>query len=195
MKHLLLAFTSLLLLASCEDKVTTQDAVIDMPLFNWHMKIPDGFEKETQAEWDEIKAKGTEVIEESMDEKIEGEVETIMVFKKDDSNYFDANYQDYDSLDSGGYLQSCKNVNEVIYETFLAQMVDLQIDSSSTTVMIDGLEFQQFNIVVQFPSDVKLTTHMYSRLFNDTELAINIMYQDAEYGQQMVDAWMTSSFH
>lgn len=184
------------LMVSCTDSATeTKDEVIHTEHFNWTMNIPDGFEMESEEEWEKLQQKGTEVIEEAFDQEIEGSVKTIVVFKHDESNYFDANYQPFDTALDGSYLKSCNDVNQVIFETFLAQMPDVQIDSSSTTVIIDNLEFQKFNIIVQLPNNSSLTTHMYSRLFEDTELAINIMYQDEEYGQLMTEAWLNSSFH
>tara|TARA_R110002050_G_scaffold300786_1_gene472706 strand:- start:43794 stop:44393 length:600 start_codon:yes stop_codon:yes gene_type:complete len=198
MKHTFYALFLVGLLSSCADtaetKEETKGETVHFDKFNWTMNIPDGFEMESEEEWAKLQQKGTEAIEETFEQEIEGNAKTIVVFKQDETNYFDANYQSFDTATDGNYLKSCTDVNQVIYETFLAQMPDVPIDSSSTTETIDGLVFQKFNIVIQFPNEMKLTTHMYSRLFGDTELAVNIMYANEDTGKKMTDAWLKSSF-
>lgn len=185
----------LLFFISCESKPTTENEVYHNEQFNWTIHLPDGFEKETEEEWTKMQEKGTEAIESTFDQEIDNIAQTIFVFKKDETNYFDSNFQPFNPEIDGDYVTSCKQVNLVIYETFMAQMPDIPLDSNSTTLMIDGLEFQQFNVVMNFPNGMKLTTHMFSHLFDDQEIAVNIMYSDAELGKKMMEAWKNSKFH
>lgn len=194
MKGFYLILLAAITFQSCDDSMN-QAQVVHNDQFNWTMTIPDGFEEESKEDWEELQKKGADAIEETFDQEIESLAQNVFIFKKDETNYFESNYQPFDTELDGDYLVSCREVNDVIYKTFLAQMVDLPIDSNSTTVMVDGLEFQQFNVFIEFPNDMILTTHMYSRLFEGTELAVNIMYVNEEAGKSMIDAWMGSTFH
>jgi hypothetical protein len=195
MKNRFLFIVTALFMFSCTDADKTKDVTVHNEQFNWTIAIPDGFERETVEEMKELQERGAQAIEETFDTEIENLAKSIFVFKKDETNYFDSNHQPFDTAIDGDYLTSCNGVNQVIYETFMAQMPDVPMDSNSTTQMIDGLEFQQFNIVIDFPGDVKLTTHMYSRLFGTEELTINIMYVEPKSGEEMMASWLNSSFH
>lgn len=179
----------LLSLLSCESKPTTKNEVYHNTQFNWTIHLPDGFEKET--EWSEMQEKGTKAIENTFDQEVENIGQTIFVFKKDETNYFESNFQPFHPEIDGDYITSCRQVNQI----FMAQMIDIPLDSNSTTLTIDGLEFQQFNVVMNFPNGMKLTTHMFSHLFEGEELAVNIMYSDEELGKKMMTAWKNSKFH
>jgi hypothetical protein len=73
-------------------------------------------------------------------------------------------------------------------------MPDIKIDSFSTVEKIDNLDFQTFNMKVEYPNKMVLNVIMFSRLFNKREFSINIMYVDKSKGQQMLDSWLKSKF-
>lgn len=194
MKYLWFFFIGFIL-TGCNTNNKTKGETVYNKQFNWTITIPDGFEKESQEGLEKLQSKGAEAIENTYNQEIENLAQTIFVFKNDETNYFDSNYQPFDPEIDGDYISSCKEVNEIIYETFMAQMPDTPMDSNSTTLTVDGLEFQQFNVVIEFPNGMQLTTHMFSHLFDQQELAVNIMYSDPKLGTQMLDAWKNSTFH
>ncbi len=87
-----------------------------------------------------------------------------------------------------------KNVNNILYETFKAQMQDIKIDTSRAVEKIDNLEFQTFKMKIAYPNKMVLNLIMYSRLFDKKEFTVNIMYVDNKMGQLMMDAWKKSKF-
>jgi hypothetical protein len=194
MKYLLCVI-SIFILISCDTEPNTNGEIVHNPQFNWTITIPDGFEKESQEGLEKLLEKGSEAIENTFDQEIENLAQTIFVFKKDETNYFDSSFQPFNPEIDGEYTTSCREVNLIIYETFMAQMPDIPMDSNSTTLNIDGLEFQQFNVIIDFPNGMQLTTHMFNRLFDKQELAVNIMYSDSKMGEKMLEAWKKSTFH
>ena len=116
------------------------------------------------------------------------------MFKSDQLNYFESNYQPFDIAIDGNYLESCKDVNNILYETFKTQMPDIKIDSTSTIEKIDNLEFQTFKMKVEYPNKMVLNVLMFSRLFDKKEFSVNIMYVDNNKGQQMLESWRKSKF-
>ena len=104
-----------------------------------------------------------------------------------------ADYQPFDT-EFDNYIESCEAVNEMLYETFRAQMPDAKIDTTRTVENIDNLEFQTIKFKIEYPNKMVMNMLMFSRLFGDKEFTVNIMYMDQLKGEQMLDSWKKSKF-
>lgn len=162
--------------------------------FKWSITIPENFENVSAEEWTKMQNKGADAVEKTFDEEIVNRTKTIFVFKSDQLNYFESSHQPFDTLIDGNYLESCIAVNNILLETFKAQMPGVKIDTQRSVEKIDNLEFQKFEVKATYPNNMVLTILMYSRLFGKNELAVNIMYVDSEKGEKMIDNWKKSKF-
>lgn len=162
--------------------------------FQWTMALPQRFERVEGDEWDAMKARGRQAIEDTYDTEVEDGTTTLFVFRSDEMNYFEAVHQPFDTLVDGPYSTSCKEVNEILYGTMLAQLPGIAIDSLSTLETIDDLVFQKFAMTIHYPNDMTLNVLMYSRLFGNKELAVNIMAVDEDKREAMLKAWLGSRF-
>jgi hypothetical protein len=180
-------------MGSCSGQTTSKKEFYNKD-FNWRISIPADFQIVSEEEWAKIQNKGAEAIEKTFDEKVINQAKTIFVFKSDQLNFFESNYQPFDIAVDGNYLESCKNVHNMIYETFITQMPDLKIDSISSIEKIDNIGFQTFTMKVEYPNKMILHVLMYSRLFGKRAFSVNIMYVDKNKGQQMLESWRKSKF-
>jgi hypothetical protein len=163
--------------------------------FKWRITIPENFETISNEEMDKLKNKGAEAIEKTYDEKIDPNgAKVIFMFRSDKMNYFESNYQAFDVAVDGDYLESTKNVCDILYNTFMTQMPGVKVDTTRTVEKIDNLPFQTFKMRIEYPNKMVLHGLMYSRLFDKKEFSVNIMYVDEEKGKVMIDAWKTSKF-
>jgi hypothetical protein len=178
---------------SCNGQTTPKKEFYNKD-FNWRIIIPENFQNVSAEEWTKMQNKGADAIEQTYDEKVINQAKTIFVFKSDQLNYFESNSQPFDTEIDGDYLASCKNVNNILYETFKTQIPDIKIDSISTIEKIDNLEFQTFKMKLEYPNKVKMNVLMYSRLFGKEEFSVNIMYVDNKKGEQMLESWRKSKF-
>ncbi len=178
---------------SCNGQTSPKKEIYNKD-FNWTITIPEKFQNVSAEEWAKMQNKGADAIEKTYDEKVINRAKTIFVFKSDQLNYLESNYQPFDIEIDGDYLESCKNVNNILYETFKTQMPDIKIDSISTTEKIDNLEFQTFKMKVEYPNKMILNFLMFSRLFDKKEFSVNIMYVDNNKGQQMLESVRKSKF-
>jgi hypothetical protein len=162
--------------------------------FKWSITIPENFENVSDEQLAKLQHRGSDAIEETYDSKVENRAKTIFAFRSDKLNYFESNYQYFDIAVDGDYAESCKSVNAILYETFKAQIPGVVIDTVSSNKTIDKLVFRSFQIKAIYPNKMILNLMMFSRLFGKKEFTVNIMYVDKEKGEQMLEAWSSSTF-
>jgi hypothetical protein len=195
MKKYLLLFSIVTLLAqSCNSQTGTAKKEVYNKDFKWHISIPQDFETVPAETWAKMQNKGTKAIENTYNGKVENQAKNIFVFRTDQFNYFESNYQPFDIKTDGDYIASCRNVDDILYNTFKAQMPDAKLDSVTSTAVINKLTFQTFKLKITFPNAVILNLMMYSHLFNNKEFTVNIMYVDKNKGDLMLNAWKNSRF-
>lgn len=162
--------------------------------FNWSITIPDNFDTVSAEQWAKIQNRGADAIEKTYDQKVENKSKTIFIFKSDQLNYFESNYQPFDTAVDGNYEASCNNVKEMLYQTFITQMQGVKVDTVTSTEKVDNLDFQTLKMNVTYPNNMVLNILMFSRLFDKREFSVNIMYVDKAKGELMLNAWKQSKF-
>ena len=184
----------ILFLPSCAGQAKTEPKTLYNEDFKWTITIPENFINVSPQEWAKMQDKGLDAVEKTFGEEVVNQSKVIFVFKNADFNYLEANYQLFDVETDGDYLESCKAVNEILFETFKTQMPNTKIDSISSTEKISNLDFQTFKMKIYFPNGMTMHSLMYSRLFDDREFSVNIMYVDERQGKRMIEAWTKSTF-
>lgn len=183
----------LALLMSCSGQTSQQKEIYNEE-FKWSIGIPADFENVSETEGKKLQDKGISAIEKTYGQPVENHAKPIFVFRSGQLNYFESNYQPFDEAVDGDYRESFRAVNQMIYETFMARMPGVRIDTVSATAMIDGLDFSTYNMKIVYPNEMVMDFTMYSRLFDKKELTVNIVYVDEAKGDQMKQAWLASKF-
>lgn len=181
------------ILQCCKGQTTPKKEIYNSD-FKWTITIPENFKQVSSEDWAKLQQKGADAIEKTYDEEVVNRAKTIFVFKNDQLNYFESNYQPFDIDVDGDYLESCRNVDNILYETFIAQMPGIKVDTTRTTEHIDGLEFQTFKLTVEYPNKMVLHLLMFSRLFDKREFTVSISYVDKSKGEEMLNSWKKSKF-
>ena len=184
--------TILLLFQNCSGQKT--DTKFYDKDFKWSIQIPKDFAKVSAKEWAEKQQSGENALEKTTGEEVINEAKTIFVFKTDDMNYFEANYQPFDINIDGDYRENNRNVNHALYQTFRDNMPNARIDTLSSTEKIDSLFFYKYETKIYLPNNQILDIIMYSKLFDKKEFTVNIMFTDPKCGKEMIDAWKNSKF-
>ena len=195
MKKTILNCTILLLLfSSCNSQTNSYQKTLYNENFKWTFEIPENFIPVSLADWKKIQNKGADAIENTYGEKIVDQPKTIFVFKNEDLNYIESSYHIFDVNVEGDYLEYRKNTNKMAYEMLKFQMPTAIIDSSSNIEKISNLKFQTFKIVIHYPNGMIMYTELYSYLFDDEELSVNIVYLNENQGKKMHNSWVNSKF-
>jgi hypothetical protein len=181
-------------LISCKSQTESNPKVIHNKDFNWTITIPEDFNSINESDWNKIQQRGKEAIEKTFGEEIINQATTIFKFEKGQFNNFEANYQPYDIEIDGDYFETYKEVNLIMYQTMEAQMPKAKLDSISSKQKISGLEFQRFDITIDFPNGMKMKTIGLSRLFDKKEFTVNITAVDEKIAKEMLEAFLNSKF-
>lgn len=195
MKHLFIptvVFT--LFLTNCSGQAKTDKKKIYNKDFKWTITIPAGFDTVSTEEWNRLQNRGTDAIEKTYGEEVENNSKPIFVLRNDKFNYFESNYQPFDTDVDGNYLDNFNEVNKMTYGTFEEQMKGTKLDSSSSTAVISGLTFHTFKVVIKFPNNMEMNWLMYSRLFGKREFTVNIATVDRQKEKELLDCWLNSTF-
>ncbi|WP_159018069.1 hypothetical protein [Algibacter sp. L3A6] len=180
-----------LILTSCnKEKVR----VIENDDFKWTVTIPKSFKELSESEWDKVEDKGIETFESVYGEEVENRATTLFAYKNGQFQTFESNYQIHDLETDGDYFKSNAEVNQIMYETFEETIPNATLDSISSKQLIDGLEFDRFEINIDFPNGIEMTTVGYSRLFNDKDFTINIVYTKESVGKELIKNILNSKF-
>jgi len=183
----------MILIQACSGAQTPKQEIFNKE-FNWTVTILENFVSVRADDWAKMQNRGAEAIETTTGEKIVNQTKSIFVFRNDDYNYFESNYQPFDPEVDGDYLESCKAVEEVLYNAFSSSIPGAKIARKRSTERIDGLEFQKLEFHIELPNKTVLTMLMYSRLFGKREFAVNICYVNELKAQKMLDSWRQSRF-
>ena len=180
-----------LILTSCNKE---EVRVIEKDNFKWTVTIPKNFKELSESEWDKVEDKGMDAFESVYGEEVENRATTLFAYKNGKFQTFESNYQIHDLEIDGDYSESNREVNKMTYETFVETMPNVTLDSISSKEMIDGLEFDRFEINIDFPNGIEMTTVGYSRLFNDKDFTINIVYTKESIGKELIENILNSKF-
>lgn len=175
-------------------EIKSNTATLNIKDFNWTITIPKNFDPMNKSEHEEMVNNGEEFIEKTFGEEIVNDAVSIFAYKNGELNNLEALRQPFDEEVDGEYLEACSKVNKLIYQTMEVQVPNAKLDSISSKQKVNGLEFQRFDTIVDFPNGIKIKVIRFSRLFNKKELAINIKYTDEKIGEKMLTAFLNSKF-
>jgi hypothetical protein len=188
---LLTSITGFLMLTSCNKE---EVRVIENDDFKWTVTIPKNFRELSESEWNKVEDKGMDVFEDVYGEAVENRATTLFAYKSGKFQTFESNYQIHDLESDGDYSESNHEVNKMMYKGFEEIIPNGTLDSISSIAKINGLEFNRFDINIEFPDGMEMTTVGFSRLFNNKDFSINIVYTKENVGKELIDNILNSKF-
>jgi hypothetical protein len=142
-----------------------------------------------------ITNKGKNAIEKTYDTTLGSKKsKTLISFTKEQYNSFTSMITPYDANQDGDWIEVNTTLKNILVETFQAQAPTMKIDTSSSKVNIDGLEFQEFHVVSTYPNKIVMNTFSYTRLYKGFFFGITISYTDDKIGKDLMAILRTSKF-
>lgn len=203
MKKTLIIFISTFTIISCKpsdpnksiDEGKVEGNTYTCEEIGWTIAIPDGWEVVDREKSQDMREKGTQALEETIDQEVDfSGVKTLIAFQKNQFNIFQSTSEPFKLEYEGEWEINNAAIKALIFETFVNQ--GIKADSSATTVeTIDGLDFQTYSFTIYGPNDeVILNQILYSRLINGFDFAANINYNNEKDKATQLQAFRSSKF-
>ncbi|MNK74830.1 hypothetical protein D3C87_943520 [compost metagenome] len=175
----------LVTITACKKKNTFENNHFFDKTFNWEIAIPDDYEKVVQKEKGEVKG----------DTALVKKEHSIVAFKRDDANYFSANYENYSAADIRGVdlkmrlkdFLFLKDIGKVYPK---GKMGDYSVSSEN----VSGLQFRKAKIEITEDGKTIATAVIFSKGFGDKIFIASVIYEDEDYGKDMIDLFKKSTF-
>ncbi|KAF2339226.1 hypothetical protein [Flavobacterium tistrianum] len=185
LKSISVLFLVLVAFSGCKKNNSLADNNFYDKTFNWQISVPDDYEKVDLKQKADIKG----------DTTLAKKKHSIVVFKKDEANYFSVNYEDFfgsdvRALDLNMKLKDfllLKDIGKIYPKGKMG-------DYSVSTENISGLPFRRAKIEITEDEKKVVTLVIFSRGFNDKIFVNSIVYEDEDDGKEMIDLFKKSTF-
>ena len=176
---------------------TSSQTVFFDTKFKWRILIPKGFDTVSAKVYASLQKQGIEDLEKTANQNVqEDSIATrICAYQSNIFNYFEANKVTFDSKIYGNFYTCCRQDDDQIYAYYKKILFDdLKIDTIITNEKIDGYDFRRFQLHIEFGNKRELNMDVYSRLFDDKEFTLVIVYANRKKGDLILSAWRKSTF-
>ena len=122
----------------------------------------------------------------------------MICFRKGESNTFVCNISPFDTTKNGSWQDHIQFVKDVIFkttQTSTKNLEDVQIDTSSTTVVIDKRLFNKIRLKLIIPNRKIIYWDLLSTLKNGYDVGITIVYQDENVAKKFYEILNKSKFY
>ena len=204
MRSIFLLFCFFLLLQSCQevdpnqqiDEGEVKGKTYHSDAVGWTIEIPEGYAVTLMEDKEESFDRAVDAMGETISEEADlGAIQHLIGFQKGVFNQLQSNIEPYVEEYEGQWMEEHVMLKDYLYELFTSK--GIKIDSSSSTEMIDGLEFQVLKHAMYAPDDpekVMLYNNSYSRIINGYTLSVTIGYNDEQHKKELLTAWRNSKF-
>jgi hypothetical protein len=188
---ILSSFAILIFSLSCSQK-RTEYVLSDIGL---KLEIPSSFKVLTAAQNDALNKKGLKLVEDANHISLDAsQTKTLISAKKNESNYITVTMTPYNVSQDGPYMESVKQVNNLIYNTFHSKIPDAKIDTSTSKKNIGDREFKEFHLAIPIKGQVTMNVIMFSKYYQGFDLTISYVYVDDVSKNQMEDILQSCKF-
>ncbi|GAB5564106.1 MAG: hypothetical protein Wins2KO_11690 [Winogradskyella sp.] len=191
-KPLILIF--LISILSCETK-SNNDRIVS-EAFQWELTLPSNFKKIEVDKWEKIKSEGEKHITNNTGTDLNNLSILIFAVENGEFNRFDANYMTEENFiePNTTFKESFDKINSITYDSFVNTVPNAIIDTTTSTEMIDGLEFLKFEMNTKLEESFVIKSRSYKRLVDGKVLSINVNYVNDKLGNEILSSLRNSKF-
>ena len=194
-KHLLSACFLFFLAVGAFSQSDSTETVFTSTECKWKIVITKGYRPIGEEEWGKMQKRGLDALEKANDVQLDNQTVTLFVYRKDQVDYLEANWQPMDDDMIEDYDETRTVIGDAVFKAMQQQIPMAKIDSAYSKEIIDGLNFYVFTLKVPLPGDRMMRMILYSRLFGNKEFSFNCIAVRDERLKEILDAFRNSSFH
>jgi hypothetical protein len=161
----------------------------------WTMTLPPEFKIVDSAKSADLKEAGRKIVGDANNIKLDVSSTRILIgAMKAPRNNFSAAITPFDPQKDGPYSAVRRRVKEILYKTFVEKIPDGKIDSSSTNIIIDGLAFDKFQVVVALKGKTLFHMVLLAKDYKGYDFGISYLYMDDTTRDQVETILSTCKF-
>lgn len=165
------------------------------PQIGWSFVLPADFEPMDSTTASAASQRGTKAIEDASGITADvSKTETLLSATKNSYNYFNATITPFNPAKDGDFSVVNKSMKDVVYTTFAGQMSDAVIDSSSSTVTLDGLGFDKFRVTITVQGKTLFNMFLLSKFYKGYDVGVAYLYLDNDTKQEIETLLSNSKF-
>lgn len=175
------------------DEGTVEGNIYTSHEIGWTLQIPKGWKIISKDKLEENVEKGKKAIEEVAGELDFSGLKHLISFQKNQFNIFQATSEAFQIEYEGQWEENNSWLKEVLSATYAEQGIN--IDTSSSQTVIDGIGFEVFHITVYSPEgEIILYQDMYGSYINGFDFGVNLNYNNNRDKGALMMAWKNSTF-
>lgn len=144
----------------------------------WTFTLPADFKTIDSARNAAMNEKGKKAMEDANNTTMDVSSTKTLITAMKGSNYFSSTLTPFDPKKDGDYATANLQVKDMLYKTFSGKMPDANLDSSSSSVVLDGLQFDKFHIGITMNHKTVFQMFLLSRLYRGYDFGISYLYVD-----------------
>lgn len=186
---------SSILLLAISFKAQAQSREFKFPEIGWTINVPSDITVLDSAKEEALSERGKEAIEKTFDTTVDiSDTKILISLTKGLYNYFSTTITPLDTVKDGPWIESIPILKHGILETFMSQMPDMKIDTSSSVEKIKGLDFQVFHLILTYPNGMVMHCFIYDAMLKGYDFGVSISYTDEKIGGQLKEILTSSKF-
>jgi hypothetical protein len=180
---------SLMLLLACNQK----KSYYNFHEINWSINVPEDYDIDGPDEVEEAGNKSKKAFE-YIDSTIDfSTTKNLITIRKGELNYFTAAITPFDARKTDWNISN-NNVKTALVKGFKVQLPSVGIDSATTKIIIQNLEFSKFDLNLKYLGNNTVHIIIYSKLYKGYDFGVVICYTDDELGKDLNNIFLNSSF-
>lgn len=171
----------------------TQKKNFNVPEIGWTMEFIDNWEIESSRNLDKDIKEGIEKIKETgINPNVTGKEIKLITFRKNTISKFQSTIIPFKESYKNEWNDKYPLIKKHLYDIFSAQ--GLKIDSTSNKELIDGVDFEVFNLKIYQNNKQVMEQNMYRTYLNGYDFIVNMTNDNSLYKQQLLKAFRKSKF-
>lgn len=151
------------------------------------IRAPRNFEVVGAEEDENHKKRGKQFLEDTQGVEVDvSGTKTLLSLKDGPYNYLNITITTF-TEDLPAWHQQNRELKNILYSSFLAKMEASRMDTTSSTIDIDGIPFQRFELKLQLGEDASGSLILYSSLYRKYDFGICYFFVDPQAGRQIDD--------
>jgi hypothetical protein len=150
------------------------------------IKVPSKFEIVESDEDEKLRLKGEKLLEGANNVQIDASsMKNLLSIKQGQFNYMNITVTPYKETSEDEWEKQNKEVKNMLYKSFVEKVTLQNIDTTSTSINVDGVLFDRFEMTIRINSSMTMKMLLLSKFYKGYDFGIAYTYLDKAIGKEL----------